>query len=124
MFETIELPIWFVVIAAVFAAIAALERALIPSVRWYFRRRMQRVVTRLNARLDRPIEPFKLARRHDMIQRLLYHPDVMQAVNVMPTERASPKMLPFSRPKNMREKSCRPSARRSILPLPAPSHVF
>ena len=81
MFETIELPIWFVVIAAVFAAIAALERALIPSVRWYFRCRMQRVVTRLNARLDRPIEPFKLARRHDMIQRLLYHPDVMQAVN-------------------------------------------
>ena len=80
MFETIELPIWFVVIAAVFATIAALERALIPSVRWYFRRRMQRVVTRLNARLDRPIEPFKLARRHDMIQRLIYHPDVMQAV--------------------------------------------
>ena len=32
MFETIELPMWFVVIAAVFAAIAALERALIPSV--------------------------------------------------------------------------------------------
>ena len=79
MFDTIELPIWFVVIAAVFAAIAAFERALIPSVRWYFRRRMQRVVTRLNARLDRPIEPFKLARRHDMVQRLLYHPDVMQA---------------------------------------------
>jgi len=32
MFETIELPMWFVVIAAIFAAIAALERALIPSV--------------------------------------------------------------------------------------------
>ncbi|MDA8817384.1 hypothetical protein OAH73_04755 [Planktomarina sp.] len=46
MFETIELSIWFVVIATVFAAIAALERALIPSVRWYFRRRMQRVVNR------------------------------------------------------------------------------
>ena len=28
MFGTIELPIWFVVIAVVFAAIAALERAL------------------------------------------------------------------------------------------------
>ena len=30
MFGTIELPIWFVVIAVVFAAIAALERALPP----------------------------------------------------------------------------------------------
>ena len=65
----------------VFAAIAALERALIPSTRWFFQRRMQRVVSQLNARFERPIEPFKLARRHDMIPRLFYHPDVMQAVN-------------------------------------------
>ena len=95
MFETIELPMWFVVIAAVFAAIAALERALIPSVRWFFRRRMQRVVSRLNARLDRPIEPFKLARRHDMIQRLLYHPDVMQAVNDHARKEGIPENVAF-----------------------------
>ena len=81
MFETIELPMWFVVIAAIFAAIAALERALIPSVRWFFRRRMQRLVSQLNARLECPIEPFKLARRHNMIQRLFYYIDVMQTVN-------------------------------------------
>ena len=99
MFDTIELPIWFVVIAAVFAAIAALERALIPSVRWYFRRRMQRVVTRLNARLDRPIEPFKLARRHDMIQRLLYHPDVMQAVNAHALREGIPENVAFQQAK-------------------------
>ena len=99
MFETIELPIWFVVIAAIFAAIAALERALIPSVRWYFRRRMQRVVTRLNARLDRPIEPFKLAQRHDMIQRLLYHPDVMQAVNAHAHREGIPENVAFQQAK-------------------------
>ena len=99
MFDTIELPIWFVVIAAVFAAIAALERALIPSVRWYFRRRMQRVVNRLNARLDRPIEPFKLARRHDMVQRLLYHPDVMQAVNAHAHREGIPENVAFQQAK-------------------------
>jgi len=43
MFGTIELPIWFVVIAVVFAAIAALERALTPSVRWFSRRWMEPV---------------------------------------------------------------------------------
>jgi len=43
MFGTIELPIWFVVIAVVFAAIAALERALSPSVRWFSRRWMEPV---------------------------------------------------------------------------------
>ena len=31
-------------------------------------------------RLERPIEPFKLARRYDMIQRLIYDPEVTQAV--------------------------------------------
>jgi hypothetical protein len=36
MFDTIELPTWFVAVAAVFASIAAIERALIPSVRWFF----------------------------------------------------------------------------------------
>lgn len=81
MLGTIELPIWFMVIAAAFATIAALEWALIPSTRWFFRRRMQRLVSQLNARLKCPIEPFKLARRHNMIQRLLDYIDVMQTVN-------------------------------------------
>ena len=81
MLGTIELPIWFMVIAGVFATIAALERALISSTRWFFRRRMRRLVSQLNARLECPIEPFKLGQRHDMIRRLLYYPDVMQTDN-------------------------------------------
>jgi len=78
---SIELPIWLVVLAGVLAAISLAERALIPSVRWYLRRRAERVVARLNERLERPIEPFKLARRHDMIQRIIYDRDVIEAVN-------------------------------------------
>ena len=97
MFDTIELPTWFVAVAAVFASIAAIERALIPSVRWFFRRRMERVVAKVNQRLDRPIEPFKLARRHDMIQRLLYHPDVMQAVNEYAKSESIPENVAFQK---------------------------
>jgi glycerol-3-phosphate O-acyltransferase len=37
-------------------------------------------VARLNTRLQRPIEPFKLARRYDMIQRLIYDPEVSLAI--------------------------------------------
>lgn len=77
---TIELPVWFVVLAGVLAAISLAERALIPSVRWYFRRRAEKLVKRINERLDQPIQPFKLARRHDMIQRLVYDPEVSQAI--------------------------------------------
>ena len=76
----VELPIWLVVLVLALAAIAALDRILAPSVRWFFRRRMERAVARLNERLERPIAPFKLAQRHDMILRLAYDPQVMQAV--------------------------------------------
>lgn len=80
MFETVELPLWLVVLILGFAVIAALDKVMIPSVRWFFRRRLERVVARLNTNLERPIQPFKLARRHDMIQRLIYDPQVGQAV--------------------------------------------
>lgn len=80
MFETVELPVWAVGLAAILAGIAALDRIIGPSVRWFFRRRLERLVGRLNARLDRKIEPFKVMRRQDMVVRLLYDPAVLEAV--------------------------------------------
>ena len=80
MFETVAVPLWALILILGFAAISALERVIGPSVRWFLRRRMERVVAKLNERLERPIEPFKLARRHDMIQRLIYDPEVALAI--------------------------------------------
>ncbi|MDP3959148.1 MAG: 1-acyl-sn-glycerol-3-phosphate acyltransferase [Pseudorhodobacter sp.] len=80
MGATVELPLWLVVLALLLAAVAALDRILMPSARWFLRRRMERLVARLNTRLDRPIEPFKLMARQDMIVRLVHDPKVMEAV--------------------------------------------
>ncbi len=80
MFTTVELPIWLFVLILAFAAVTFASHFLFPSVRWFFRRRLERAVDRLNQRLTRPIEPFKLAARHDMIQRLSYDPQVAEAV--------------------------------------------
>ncbi|WP_093743311.1 1-acyl-sn-glycerol-3-phosphate acyltransferase [Sulfitobacter delicatus] len=80
MTQTVQLPLWLFILIVVFAAITALSHFLLPSVRWFFRRRLERAVERLNKRLTRPIEPFKLARRHDMIQRLIYDPEVTQEI--------------------------------------------
>ncbi len=80
MSATVELPYWLVILIVILSSIAALDRILAPSVRWFFRRRMERAVARLNRRLARPIAPFKLAQRHDMILRLAYDAQVMQAV--------------------------------------------
>ncbi|WP_090110438.1 1-acyl-sn-glycerol-3-phosphate acyltransferase [Limimaricola pyoseonensis] len=80
MFRPVTLPLWLLVLILLFAAVTFASHFLFPSVRWFFRKRMERAVARLNTRLARPIEPFKLARRHDMIQRLIYDPAVTQAV--------------------------------------------
>ncbi len=80
MSSIVEIPLWLLVLIIGFAVIAAFDRVMVPSVRWFFRRRLERAVARLNEKLERPIQPFKLARRHDMIQRLIYDPQVSQAV--------------------------------------------
>ncbi|MDF1727985.1 MAG: glycerol-3-phosphate acyltransferase, partial [Sulfitobacter sp.] len=76
MTQMVQLPLWLFILIRLFAAVTALSHLLLPSVRWFFRLRLERAVKRLNKRLKRPIEPFKLARRHDMIQRLIYDPEV------------------------------------------------
>ncbi len=80
MTRTVELPLWFFLLIVLFAAITFASHFLFPSVRWFLRRRLERAVERLNKRLTRPIQPFKLARRHDMIQRLIYDPAVTAAI--------------------------------------------
>ncbi len=95
MFETLALPVWLVTLIVIFATVSAIDRVLVPSVRWFFRRRMERVVARLNARLERPIQPFKLARRHDMIQRLIYDPAVAGAIAKHARDEGVPENVAF-----------------------------
>ncbi len=80
MFRPVTLPFWLFVLILVFAGVAFASHFLFPSVRWFFRRRMERVVDRLNRRLDRPIQPFKLMARPDMIMRLAHDPKVAEAI--------------------------------------------
>lgn len=95
MLRTIELPLWLFVLVLLFAAVTFASHFLFPSVRWFFRRRMERVVSKLNERLERPIEPFKLARRYDMIQRLIYDPEVSLAVSEFAKKEGIPENVAF-----------------------------
>ncbi|MBN8292721.1 1-acyl-sn-glycerol-3-phosphate acyltransferase [Rhodobacter sp. NTK016B] len=81
MFQRVDLPLWLLILILLFAAVAFLSHFLFPSVRWFLRRRMERAVEELNKRLERPIRPFNLTRRHDQVIRLAYDPQVMQAVS-------------------------------------------
>jgi len=77
----VVIPLWLLVLVVLFAGVTFASHFLFPSVRWFFRRRAEKVVARVNERLQKPIEPFKLARRYDTIQRLVYDPQVIEAIN-------------------------------------------
>jgi len=80
MWGSIEFPVWFVVIAGLLAFAGLMDRILGPWLRWVLRRRANRLLGELNQRLSLRIQPFKLTRRHDLIDRLTYDPRVMEAV--------------------------------------------
>jgi glycerol-3-phosphate O-acyltransferase len=87
----VELPLWIVVVLLLLASWAALDRLLVPSVRWYLRRRVNRVIDELNTRLDISIRPFQRTRRQVLIDRLLYDPLVVQAAEASARERQMPR---------------------------------
>ena len=81
MTTTVPVPLWLFILIVLFAAVTFASHFLFPSVRWFLRRRLEMAVERLNQRLTRPIQPFKLARRTDTIRRLVYDPEVAQAIS-------------------------------------------
>jgi glycerol-3-phosphate O-acyltransferase len=80
MTAPVTLPLWLFILILLFAGVTFASHFLFPSVRWFLRRRLERAVEELNKRLKRPIQPFKLARRTDTIRRLIYDPEVAQAI--------------------------------------------
>ncbi len=80
MTTEVTLPLWLVVLAGALALWAALDRVLVPGVRWMVRRRVNRLIEDLNRRLPVQIPPFALAKRRALIDRLVYDPQVLAAV--------------------------------------------
>lgn len=81
MFEPVTLPFWLLLLIGLLAAWAFLDRLLVPGVRWYFRRKANRVIDEINKRLDLELPPLKLAKRRVLIDRLVYDPKVLEAVD-------------------------------------------
>lgn len=76
----VALPLWAVAILAVLAAWSITQGLLLPSFRWALRRRANRAITELNTRLKLHIQPFKLTKRSVLVDRLLFDPEVLAAV--------------------------------------------
>jgi glycerol-3-phosphate O-acyltransferase len=79
MVRTVELPFWLAVVAGALAVWAALDRILVPAVRWALRRRVNRVLDQVGTSLKIQIPPFKVTRREVLIDRLLFDTEVQDA---------------------------------------------
>jgi len=93
MTRAVTLPLWAAVLLVLLAAWAALDRLLVPSVRWYLRRRVQRVIDELNTRLKLEIPQFHRTRRRVLIDRLVYDPKVVETVDIQAREQGVPRAV-------------------------------
>jgi len=75
----ISLPIWLAILAGVLALWALVAHFVLPGARWILRRRINRVLEDVEARLKIRIPPFKLTKREILIERLVDDPQVQAA---------------------------------------------
>ncbi len=80
MFQIIAVPVWLAVLTGALAAWAVLSRLLIPSVRWIWTRRINRLTERINRRLALKIPPIARTKREVLIDRLVHDPKVAKEI--------------------------------------------
>jgi glycerol-3-phosphate O-acyltransferase len=99
----ITISLWLFIVLIAVAVIAVLDRVLIPSSRWFLRRRINRVIEEIGTRLDIEIRPFQLTKRQVLVDRLVYDPIVINAVrdyareHEMPVEIVQDKVAAYAR---------------------------
>jgi glycerol-3-phosphate O-acyltransferase len=79
MNQSVALPLWAFVILAGFAGWAMLVLLLVPSMRWFFRRRIRSVIQQISGRLNIELPSFKMTRRQVLIDRLFHDAKVQAA---------------------------------------------
>ena len=88
--ETITLPYWMFIVLLAFAGIMVLDRILLPGMRWYLKRRVNRVIEEINTRLDIEIRPIQFTRRQALIDQLVFDEKVIDAIKSYAQEHKMP----------------------------------
>lgn len=90
MENTITLPVWSFFVLLLFAGVMVIDRMLMPSLRWYLRRRVKKVMEEVSSRLDIEVRPFQLTRRQGLIDQLLFDDQVIAAIKAYAVEKDMP----------------------------------
>ena len=87
----ITISIWLFVFLVAVVVWAILDRMLIPSTRWFLRRRINRVIDEIGTRLDIEIKPFQITKRQVLIDRLVYDPEIVETIRREALQRNCPR---------------------------------
>jgi glycerol-3-phosphate O-acyltransferase len=79
MSEPVVLPFWAALLLATLAAWALADRLILPAIRWFLRRRVNRLLDEVNTRLKVQIAPFKVTKREVLVDRVIHDPSVQDA---------------------------------------------
>jgi glycerol-3-phosphate O-acyltransferase len=91
--QTITLPLWIFVIMLALVIFGALQWMLLPSMRWYFRRKVRGVIDEISVKLNIDIPQFKLTRRQGLIDQLMLDSRVLAAVDEHIAEHKVPRSV-------------------------------
>ena len=91
MSSSVQLPFWIVALLILFTGLWVLQHFLLPSAKWFLRRRANRLIDEVNNKLALRLPSFKLTRREVLIDRLAYHDRVMEVVDELAEERNMPR---------------------------------
>ena len=73
----VAVPLWLYLILLPLATYALVMSILLPGVRWFFRRRLNLAVDRINSSLQIKIRPLQQTRRQVLIEQLIFDQDVL-----------------------------------------------
>ena len=85
MTTPVSLPLWLLLLLCALAAWAVAVLLLAPGMRWFLRRRINRLIERVNERLAVKLPSFKLTRRRTLIDRLVHDAKVQAAALALST---------------------------------------
>ena len=91
MHATVSLPAWAFVLLAALAGSAVLDRFLRPAARAVIRRRANRVIDEMNARLPVRLPPFKMTKREVLVDQLRFDPKVLEGAEAFARETGTPR---------------------------------
>lgn len=92
MFDSsVSVPTWFFIFLLAAAGYAVLMSVLFPSVRWFFRRRLNRAVDKLNSSLQIEIRPLQSTKRQVLIDQLIFDQDILSFIETQSVEENIPR---------------------------------